>query len=121
MFRLMPLKLKGSRISWRAKRKYGYRNRKYFDGGCTHPGTTRIECAACEPEIIDLCNLLVKMGAKIDNIGSPELLITGVSELRGCEHSVIPDRIEAGLLLLPPLQKAMYKSTASIFLRRILR
>ena len=63
------------------------------------PGTTRIECAACEPEIIDLCNLLVKMGAKIDNIGSPELLITGVSELRGCEHSVIPDRIEAGTFI----------------------
>lgn len=63
------------------------------------PGITRIECAACEPEIIDLCHLLVKMGAKIEQIGSPELIITGVDELHGCEHTVIPDRIEAGTFI----------------------
>ena len=63
------------------------------------PGITRIESAACEPEIVDLCNLLVKMGAKIENIGSPELIVTGVSELKGCEHTVIPDRIEAGTFI----------------------
>ena len=59
------------------------------------PGITRIESAACKPEIVDLCNLLVKMGAQIENIGSPELIVTGVSELKGCQHTVIPDRIEA--------------------------
>ena len=64
------------------------------------PGTTRIECAACEPEIIDLCNLLVKMGAKISGIASPELIIEGVEKLHGCEHSVIADRIEAGTFIV---------------------
>lgn len=64
------------------------------------PGTTRIECAACEPEVVDLCNLLVKMGAKIDGIGSPELVIEGVEKLHGCEHSVIADRIEAGTFIV---------------------
>ncbi|MEM7792672.1 MAG: UDP-N-acetylglucosamine 1-carboxyvinyltransferase, partial [Verrucomicrobiota bacterium] len=52
------------------------------------PGTTRLECAACEPEVVDLCNMLVKMGARIEGIGSPELMITGVEKLHGCEHSV---------------------------------
>jgi UDP-N-acetylglucosamine 1-carboxyvinyltransferase len=64
------------------------------------PGTTRIECAACEPEIVDLCNLLVKMGAEIKGIGSPELIIEGVEKLHGCEHSVIADRIEAGTFIV---------------------
>lgn len=64
------------------------------------PGTTRIECAACEPEVVDLCNLLVKMGAHIEGIGSPELIITGVEKLHGCEHSVIADRIEAGTYIV---------------------
>lgn len=63
------------------------------------PGTTRIECAACEPEVVDLCNLLVKMGAQIEGIGSPELTITGVTKLYGCTHSVIADRIEAGTFI----------------------
>jgi UDP-N-acetylglucosamine 1-carboxyvinyltransferase len=60
------------------------------------PGTTRIECAACEPEIVDLCQMLVKMGAQIEGIGSPELIVTGVEQLHGCTHRVIADRIEAG-------------------------
>lgn len=64
------------------------------------PGTTRIECAACEPEVVDLCNLLVRMGAKIKGIGSPELTIEGVEKLHGCEHSVIADRIEAGTFVV---------------------
>lgn len=64
------------------------------------PGTTRIECAACEPEVVDLCDLLVKMGAKIEGIGSPELTITGVEKLHGCEHRVIADRIEAGTFIV---------------------
>jgi UDP-N-acetylglucosamine 1-carboxyvinyltransferase len=64
------------------------------------PGTTRLECAACEPEVVDLCNMLVKMGAQIEGIGSPELIITGVERLHGCEHSVIADRIEAGTFVV---------------------
>ena len=63
------------------------------------PGTTRIECAACEPEVVDLCNLLVKMGARIEGIGSPELTIHGVEKLHGCTHRVIADRIEAGTFI----------------------
>jgi UDP-N-acetylglucosamine 1-carboxyvinyltransferase len=64
------------------------------------PGTTRIESAACEPEVVDLCQMLVRMGAKIHGIGSHYLKIEGVKELHGCEHTVLPDRIEAGTLLL---------------------
>lgn len=64
------------------------------------PGVTRIESAACEPEIVDLCHLLVAMGARIDGIGSHALTITGVERLQGASHRVIPDRIEAGTYLL---------------------
>jgi len=64
------------------------------------PGITRIESAACEPEIVDLCQMLVAMGAKIQGIGGHYLKITGVDSLHGCEHAVLPDRIEAGTLLL---------------------
>ena len=64
------------------------------------PGQTRIECAACEPEIVDLCQMLIKMGAQIEGIGSPELTVTGVDSLKGCTHSVIADRIEAGTFVI---------------------
>ena len=58
-------------------------------------GITVIEQAACEPEVVDLANFLSSMGAQIHGIGSPTLTITGVKELGGAEHEVIPDRIEA--------------------------
>lgn len=64
------------------------------------PGTTMIESAACEPEVIDLAHMLVKMGAKIEGIGSHQLIITGVDKLHGCTHSVMADRIEAGTFLI---------------------
>ena len=64
------------------------------------PGTTRLECAACEPEVVDLCEMLVKMGAQIEGIGSPELTIIGSKKLHGCEHSIIADRIEAGTFVI---------------------
>lgn len=64
------------------------------------PGITRLECAACEPEVVDLCQMLVKMGAKIEGIGSPELVIQGVEKLQGCKHHVIADRIEAGTFVI---------------------
>jgi UDP-N-acetylglucosamine 1-carboxyvinyltransferase len=62
-------------------------------------GKTIIESAACEPEITDLANCLVKMGAKITGIGSPQLTIHGVKNLNPVEYTVIPDRIEAGTFL----------------------
>lgn len=58
-------------------------------------GTTIIEQAACEPEVADLAKFLVAMGANIEGIGSPRLVIHGVEGLTGCEYSVIPDRVEA--------------------------
>jgi len=58
-------------------------------------GVTTIESAACEPEVVDLAAFLTKMGAKISGAGSPTVTITGVKELHGAEHEVIPDRIEA--------------------------
>ena len=64
------------------------------------PGTTRLECAACEPEVVDLCEMLVKMGAQIEGIGSPELTIIGSKKLHGCEHSIVADRIEAGTFVI---------------------
>lgn len=63
-------------------------------------GETIIENAAKEPEIDDLANYLVKMGAKIQGIGTGVLKIQGVSKLTAAEHTVIPDRIEAGTLLI---------------------
>ncbi|PYJ83319.1 MAG: UDP-N-acetylglucosamine 1-carboxyvinyltransferase [Verrucomicrobia bacterium] len=58
-------------------------------------GVTIIESAACEPEVVDLANFLGAMGARIVGAGSPTVTITGVKELHGAEHEVIPDRIEA--------------------------
>lgn len=62
----------------------------------TAKGTTVLENAAREPEIVDLCNLLVAMGASIDGIGGETLTIEGRERLHGATYSVMPDRIEAG-------------------------
>lgn len=59
-------------------------------------GTTVIENAALEPEVVDLCDCLNAMGAKIEGIGTSRLTIEGVAVLHGAEHTVIADRIEAG-------------------------
>jgi UDP-N-acetylglucosamine 1-carboxyvinyltransferase len=58
-------------------------------------GVTIIESAACEPEVVDLAQMLNAMGARIQGAGSPTVTVTGVEELHGVEHEVIPDRIEA--------------------------
>ena len=63
-------------------------------------GTTVIECAACEPEIVDLADCLIGMGARIKGAGSPRITITGVRRLKGATHRVIPDRIEAATFLV---------------------
>lgn len=63
-------------------------------------GETIIEAAACEPEVIDLGNMLNAMGAKIEGLGTPFLRIEGVDRLTGIEHRIIPDRIEAATLMV---------------------
>lgn len=63
-------------------------------------GTTIIEGAAAEPEVEDLANFLIKMGAKIEGAGTTRIVVEGVKELHGAEHTVIPDRIEAGTFLV---------------------
>jgi UDP-N-acetylglucosamine 1-carboxyvinyltransferase len=107
------IELEGGDIVARAKRLHGA---EIFLGGpfgstvlgtanvlmaaCFAEGTTVIESAACEPEIQDLCEFLNRMGANISGAGTPRLVIEGVRELQGCEHTVIPDRIEAGTFLI---------------------
>ncbi|BBF09568.1 TPA: UDP-N-acetylglucosamine 1-carboxyvinyltransferase [Haemophilus influenzae] len=63
-------------------------------------GTTVIENVAREPEIVDTADFLNKMGAKISGAGSDHITIEGVERLTGCEHSVVPDRIETGTFLI---------------------
>ncbi len=63
-------------------------------------GETLLENAAREPEVADLAELLGKMGAKIEGAGTPTIRITGVGKLHGARHNIIPDRIEAGTLLV---------------------
>ena len=63
-------------------------------------GTTVIDGAAQEPEVVDLANFLTKMGAKIEGAGTRRLIIEGVPELHGAEHEIIPDRIETGTFLV---------------------
>ncbi|ABM26258.1 MULTISPECIES: UDP-N-acetylglucosamine 1-carboxyvinyltransferase [Shewanella] len=63
-------------------------------------GETVIENAAREPEVIDLANCLIAMGAKITGVGSATLRIQGVERLQGCEYRVMPDRIETGSFLV---------------------
>ena len=63
-------------------------------------GKTILENAAREPEIVDLANMLVAMGAKITGIGTSTLTIEGVTSLHGCTYRVMPDRIETGTYLV---------------------
>lgn len=66
-------------------------------------GKTVIESAACEPEVEDLADFLIKMGAKIKGHGTPIIEIEGVKKLKGVEHTIIPDRIEAGTFMIAAL------------------
>ena len=63
-------------------------------------GETVLVGAACEPEVMDCANLLNGMGARIVGAGTPEIRIEGVEKLTGCEHRVIPDRIECGTFMI---------------------
>jgi UDP-N-acetylglucosamine 1-carboxyvinyltransferase len=64
------------------------------------PGTTTLENAACEPEIVDLANFINRMGGKVRGAGTNMVRIEGVGRLHGCRHEVIPDRIEAGTYMM---------------------
>jgi len=63
-------------------------------------GRTVIESAACEPEVTDLADFLIKCGAHITGQGTPRITIDGVPSLKGAEHRVIPDRIETGTFMI---------------------
>jgi UDP-N-acetylglucosamine 1-carboxyvinyltransferase len=63
-------------------------------------GETVLENAACEPEVADLAELLIKMGAKIEGAGTSTIRVQGVESLHGATHDVIPDRIETGTFLV---------------------
>lgn len=104
------IELEGGDIIAKAKRLIGNKIRFDFPSvGATGNilmaavkalGETKIENAAKEPEIVQLCEFLVSMGAKIDGIGTTEIIINGVDELKPQQVSVIPDRIEAGTFLI---------------------
>ena len=63
-------------------------------------GKTVIESAACEPEVVDMANFLNKMGARIKGRGTPCIEVEGVRHLHGTDYHIVPDRIEAGTLIL---------------------
>ncbi len=63
-------------------------------------GTTVLHNAAREPEVLDLADCLIKMGAKIEGAGTDRIEIEGVDTLKGCEYDIVPDRIEAGTYLV---------------------
>lgn len=67
---------------------------------CLAEGSTTIEAAACEPEVVDLGRCLIGMGAKIDGLGTPFIRIEGQDQLQTTDHTVIPDRIEAATLMI---------------------
>lgn len=70
---------------------------------CLAQGRTVIEAAACEPEVKDLGEFLIKMGARIKGHGTPIVEIEGVRHMRAATHTICPDRIEAGTLMLASL------------------
>ena len=75
-------------------------------------GTTILKNAAQEPEIIDLASMLNLMGARVKGAGTPCITIEGVESLKGCDYTVMPDRIEAGTFLI---SAAITRSTISLF------
>lgn len=87
-------------------------------------GTTRLENCATEPEVVDLANMLVAMGAKISGIGTTTMVIEGVESLHSCEYSVIADRIETGSYLAGALMSrgdVLALNTSAEFLHPVLK
>lgn len=89
--------LHGARISTDMVTVTGTEN--LMMAACLAEGETVLENAAQEPEVVDLAEMLISMGARIEGHGSSRICIEGVPALRGCEHSVVADRIEAGTFL----------------------
>jgi UDP-N-acetylglucosamine 1-carboxyvinyltransferase len=90
-------RLKGARIFMDTVTVTGTEN--LMMAACLARGTTVLENAAREPEVVDLARCLIAMGARISGHGSDEIRIEGVEALFGAEHPVMPDRIEAGTFL----------------------
>ncbi len=90
-------RLKGTRLSFDMVTVGGTEN--ILMAATLASGTTILDNCAREPEVTDLANLLVKMGAKIDGIGTAQLVVQGVESLHGVEYSVVADRIETGSYL----------------------
>lgn len=90
-------RLRGARVAFDTRTVTGTEN--VLMAASLADGDTVIENAAMEPEIVDLANLLTKMGARIEGAGTPVIDVHGVSSLGGARHAVIPDRIEAGTFL----------------------
>lgn len=91
-------RLKGARIDLDFPTVTGTEN--LMMAACLAKGTTSLHHVAREPEIADLCAFLVKRGAKISGAGTDTIIIEGVAELHGATHWVMPDRIEAGTLVM---------------------
>src|SRR5262245_58809290 len=91
-------RLKGARIATDLVTVTGTEN--LMMAAALAEGTTVIENAACEPEVVDLAALLRAMGAGIHGAGTSRIEIEGVSDLGGATHTIVPDRIEAGTLLV---------------------
>ena len=90
-------RLKGARILTDMVTVTGTEN--FLMAAALAEGETLLENAAQEPEIIDLAEMLIRMGAKIEGHGTSHIRVQGVEKLRGCEHAVVADRIEAGTFL----------------------
>jgi UDP-N-acetylglucosamine 1-carboxyvinyltransferase len=91
-------KLQGAEILFEKKTVGGTEN--ILMAASLAEGETVLKNCSLEPEVVNLCQLLVKMGAKIDGIGEETIRIKGVDELNGATHEIIPDRIEAGTFLI---------------------
>jgi len=90
--------LQGADITFEKKTVGGTEN--LVMAACLARGETVLRNCAREPEVVNLCSLLVKMGAKIEGLGEETMKIQGVAELGGAVHDIIPDRIEAGTFLV---------------------
>ncbi len=90
--------LRGTRVSFKRSTVTGTEN--VLMAACLARGETILENAALEPEVTDLANLLTQMGARIEGAGTDKIRITGVKKLSGARYRIIPDRIEAGTLLI---------------------
>ena len=103
-------RLQGARITTDMVTVTGTEN--FLMAAALAEGETILENAAQEPEIPDLAEMLIKMGAKIEGHGSSRIRIQGVERLHGCHHQVVADRIEAGTFLC-----AVAATGGSVFLR----